>query len=1066
VAVNRAFQRFYDNTFDVAKYQIIIVVRKFLVLLAVGLIASASGVIAQSPGIILVPSGGNGITPLNLDGNGFSSASTNGFTTNDISQSEIVYKIIKPFITEPTGDLLRGPATKYSDIVKNVDSSGFYVFCDGTNMLFRIRIGDIVSGSKGYSALIDADSKFGATGPNADTNYKARTTGSNGNPGFEYEVVLESNFQVAIYYVEGWDGVGPKTAIHTYGINTNSQVSVALSKTSGNADFFYDFYVPLAGFDGAIPIAATTPLRMVATTVMAPQGAVGGPKSDIYGLTDADYMKGWETEIGGLPSFTPNDVKSAGTGVGASCSARPAINSPLLAGANIVVSGTWTRADVSKADSAKIYIYKNAVLVDSTGKTGTGTAWSKTLTLATLAANDIVYAKAKAGSESMCEQSANVIVSSCSTIPTSLTDTCHSLRGFKGGGYTTGNTVTLYTATASTTNNGFTAFSGTYPVSYTGASTWYYDGPNVNSSDPCTGGATDVTAGAYAVTQSVVGVTCPSEPLFICNGLSNTSAAPVFSDTLYNGTSVVKGKSAANAIVRLYRNGVSRGITTADASGNFLFTGLGLATGDIVHLYAQETGYCVSTVASKTVKCYTSVPVITTGSLGTLMAGSTTIAGTSSEYGGTVYLYEGGIRVANATVSGTGTWSVTRTVVASTSYTAKQLSTGCTDTSAASTASLGAGTTSTCPVFGASSYNSSSATVSGTIPTFTGTIRVYQDSVLIGSTSITSATVWSIPANTLYTNKIFPGQTIYATAQSSGAFESMGCPSTATTTCTIPTTPTFNTTTQNISTGGTASYTITNADVSRYYTIVDATNNSTDYGVSQKASSASLGLTTRIFSSPGTYSIKLQGLSSEGSACNCISSSASIVVTGNPLPLTLIEFSGIHNSQGAELSWATSNERLVDHFVVERSSDGGSYLPIGTLAASGSGQANHTYKYLDASPLDRAYYRLSIIDKDGSSKYSNAIVLSRTAALMQTASIAPNPFGNEIKVSVMLDREGSIDIRITDITGRLVTKVSYTGTAGLNNLQVSRLSSLQSGLYLIEVLSNNTVVGVQRMEKH
>ena len=1038
--------------------------RKFYSFLFAAFIISHAA-LSQSPGYITSPAGGNGATPLNPDGNAFTSATTSGFTTNDITQSEIPYKIIKPFITEPTGDLLRGPATRYSDIVRNVDSSGFYVYSDGTNLMFRIRIGNFVSGSKGYSALIDADSKFGGSGPNADTNFKARTTGSNGNPGFEYEVVLESNFDVAIYDIEGWDGVGPKTAIHTYGITTNSQISVALSTVSGDPDYFYDFYVPIAGFNGSIPITATTPLRMVATTVMAPQGAVGGPKSDIYGLTDADYMKGWETEIAGMPSFTPNDVKSTGTGVGAYCTAAPVMSTTVLAGSNINVSGTWASADASKPGTAKIYIYRNSVLVDSVA--GVTSTWNKILTATTLAAGDVLYAKAKATGESMCLQSNNVIVSACSTYPSSPTVTCFSNRGFSGV-YTTGDSVQIYTVTASTANNGLAIFSGNgtgqYPVKHTAPPVWYYDDANSQSGDPCGGGAQDVSDGVYAVTQSVTGNTCPSEPTFICVGLTQ-SATPTFSDTLYNGGSIVQGKTVGNAVVRLYKNGVSRGAVTADASGNFSFTGLGLVTGDVMHLYAQSSGLCVSNVASKTVKCFTSVPIITTGSLGTLMAGATTIAGTSSEYGGTVYLYEGAARVASATVSGTGTWSFTRTVVASTSYTVKQLSTTCTDTSAASTAALGAAATSTCPTLGAASYSSASPTISGSIPTFTGTIRVYQDSVQIGSTSITAATSWSIPVNTLYSNKIYPGAVIYATGQTTGAFESIGCPSTATTTCTTPTTPSYSSTTQNISTGQTVNYTITNADVNRLYTIVDSSNTTITYSVTQKAAGTSVVLTSRVFNSPGSYGIKLQGLSTESSTCNCTSTSASIMVTGTPLPLNLLSFSGVYDATKARLTWNTSNELMVDYFILERSADGQNYVALGKVPASGATQSPNEYHYTDDRPLDRAYYRLSIIDNDGSRQYSNAIVLSRSGLTVATASITPNPFRDEITVAAPLEAAASISCYITDIAGKTVMQGSYAGKKGLNIFKLSALESLQPGLYMIQLFSNNKVMGQQRLEK-
>src|SRR6478672_7339727 len=158
---------------------------------------------AQTPGIIVRPAGSNGPAVLDPNADAYTSATTSGFTANDITSSEIPYKVVAPVIAEPTGDLLRGPSGNFSDIVKTVDGSGLYLFNDGANLLCRLRIGGIVSGSKGYSILIDTDSKFGATGAYADPNYQPATTGNNGNPGFELEVVLETNFQIDIYNVDG-----------------------------------------------------------------------------------------------------------------------------------------------------------------------------------------------------------------------------------------------------------------------------------------------------------------------------------------------------------------------------------------------------------------------------------------------------------------------------------------------------------------------------------------------------------------------------------------------------------------------------------------------------------------------------------------------------------------------------------------------------------------------------------------------------------------------------------------------------------------------------------------------
>ena len=270
---------------------------------------------AQSPGIIVRPAAGIGVTPLNPNGDGFSSITNSGFTTSDITQSEIPFKIVPPVFLEPTSDLLRGPAGLYSDLVRQVVGSGFYIYNDGTNLLFRVRVGSIVSGSKGYSVLIDTDGKMGNTGASADPNYQAATTGINGNPGFEREVVLETNFRVAVYNV---DGLSNAVKTDSFGINTNSQISVALSTVSNTPDYFYDFYVPIS----SLGITAATPLRMAATTVMAPKAAIGGPKSDIFGVNDDSYkdpMKSWEAVINNTLSFTLTDINSGGSGAGSTC---------------------------------------------------------------------------------------------------------------------------------------------------------------------------------------------------------------------------------------------------------------------------------------------------------------------------------------------------------------------------------------------------------------------------------------------------------------------------------------------------------------------------------------------------------------------------------------------------------------------------------------------------------------------------------------------------------------------------------------------------------------------------
>jgi hypothetical protein len=147
-----------------------------------------------------------------------------------------------------------------------------------------------------------------------------------------------------------------------------------LSAVSGTPDYFYDFYVPIS----SLGISASTPLRMVATTVMAPKPAIGGPKSDIYGVDDSQYndpMKSWEAAINNTPTYNLTNINNGGGGVGAACTAAPTLTGPLQEGAGITVSGSWTALDGTKPATATITLYINGVASGTTSATS-GNTWS------------------------------------------------------------------------------------------------------------------------------------------------------------------------------------------------------------------------------------------------------------------------------------------------------------------------------------------------------------------------------------------------------------------------------------------------------------------------------------------------------------------------------------------------------------------------------------------------------------------------------------------------------------------------------------------------------------------
>ncbi|OQP48487.1 hypothetical protein A4D02_07180 [Niastella koreensis] len=1018
---------------------------------------------AQSPGIIIRPAAGAGATPLNPNGDGFSSSSTNGFVSSDITESEVPYKIVPPAFPEPTSDLLRGPAQMYSDLVRQVDGSGFYIYNDGTNLLFRLRVGNVVSGSKGYSVLIDTDGKIGSTGAYADPNYQAATTGVNGNPGFELEVVLETNFRVAVYNV---DGASTPTLMSSYPINSNSQISIALSTVSGTPDYFYDFYVPIS----ALGVTAGTPLRMVATTVMAPKPAIGGPKSDIYGVDDSQYkdpMKSWEAAVTNTPTYTLSSINSGGGGVGPACTAAPTLNGPIQAGAGISVSGSWTALDASKPSTATITLFKNGIAAGTTTVTSTNT-W--TISGITVVSGDVLYAKAQATGESQCLQSSSVKVLNCTPANTSSTTgfaiTCSSERGFEGT-RALNTSVKIYQVTTA----GVTLFADdattTYKVTYPTTTTFRYDDVNSQSGQTaCSGGGKDLNKGTYIITVTESGK-CESAGTFVCvNDASPiTTATPVISQTtIYTGATTVSGTAVAGSTVWLYTNGKLQGTTTA-TGGNYSFTNLALTTGDVVSVMALSTvtDACASAAATRTVSCFITSPVITTDNNGNLSSSATAISGTSGEAAGsTITVLENGVSVGTTTVQANGTWSLNYTPVSGKSYTATLTNGGCISPSSNAAAALAP--TTVCPSI-TGTYKASDNTISGTFPSsFTGKVRLYIDGDSIGEASIAAATSWSITVNSNYRSIIYAGGVLTVTSQATGNAEKTDCSSSTTVGCPAIPTPSISPTSSNIHTGQTVPYTVSPSTSGFLYAVADASTTTTNYTVSQWGTGSNLAMTTYPFNTAGTYNIQVNAISFSGSGC--VSSSAATVVVSTALPVTLLYFTGRYEEEQSKLTWETTTEDQVDRFVVERSDDGRLFTEIGTVKATGNSNFRIKYNYTDSRAVAKyAWYRLRMVDIDGKIKYTSVIRLVNNTRNISVLSVTPNPFENTLRVQVNSDKVSPATVRIVDLTGREMYRLNSVLMAGNNNIPVHPSTALASGVYVLQLIVDNEVILNQKVQK-
>lgn len=177
-------------------------------------------------------------------------------------------------------------------------------------------------------------------------------------------------------------------------------------------------------------------------------------------------------------------------------------------------------------------------------------------------------------------------------------------------------------------------------------------------------------------------------------------------------------------------------------------------------------------------------------------------------------------------------------------------------------------------------------------------------------------------------------------------------------------------------------------------------------------------------------------------------------VEGNnaPLPLDLTHFSGdIINDEKVGLQWTTLSEIDFKGFEIQRSPNGLTYQNIGFQLGKGE-QTTNQYSFLDENipHAGRFYYRLKMMDNDGSFKYSNIVVLNiQPEELFSINLIYPNPVNELMRLQYFSKTNQNVRFKIVTSDGRIVRqwKEEILEDNGLINLDVKDI--VQGNYFLI-----------------
>ncbi len=192
----------------------------------------------------------------------------------------------------------------------------------------------------------------------------------------------------------------------------------------------------------------------------------------------------------------------------------------------------------------------------------------------------------------------------------------------------------------------------------------------------------------------------------------------------------------------------------------------------------------------------------------------------------------------------------------------------------------------------------------------------------------------------------------------------------------------------------------------------------------------------------------------DGSIPNSIIAELSNNCTAVALPVTLTQFKGDLLDNRISLSWNTADERGSQYFGIERSSDSKEFVKLGKVEASGNSNAIKHYNFADINPSTGInYYRLKLVDMDGTFDYSRVIAINNDQESLSFELLGNPTTSKEIKL--LLKNGDTKALSLTNMNGqKLMFRLSQNGS----EYTLIPNQQLASGLYLISLVNQNQII--------
>jgi hypothetical protein len=176
------------------------------------------------------------------------------------------------------------------------------------------------------------------------------------------------------------------------------------------------------------------------------------------------------------------------------------------------------------------------------------------------------------------------------------------------------------------------------------------------------------------------------------------------------------------------------------------------------------------------------------------------------------------------------------------------------------------------------------------------------------------------------------------------------------------------------------------------------------------------------------------------------------------LPVELIRFEASTTGCKIDIEWTSKSEEVFNFYQLEKSEDGVNFSNLEKIYAMG-GDVPQDYRSTDNFASDQTYYRLKMVDIDGSYEYSDIIMVLTDCTRNNEDSkviLYPNPVVS-VRNSVyfkFLTQDETVEILVTNHLGVVVNKIEVNTNAGWNSTSINT-DDLPAGTYFISLVKKN-----------